>query len=73
MTTYKRTRTERFFLSRNHGGGYKATIEHRGRLYHCHINDSTLWDDYHGAHVFNTRTQAINIMYDICKRENNLK
>lgn len=73
MKHYKKTIEERFSLVRRRGGGYLAIIEYRGKAYTCIINDSTLWDDYHGCHVFNTRTQAIRIMYNECKRENNLR
>ena len=73
MTRIKETIEDRFWLLRRRGGGYTATIKYRKEYYSCKIEDATLWDDYHECHIFNTRKQAIHIMYNEVKRVNNLK
>lgn len=63
-------------------GQYRVSIDYRGKVYHCHSNNSLAWDRYHdGQREYEpdckvlcsyTYKQSLMAFYGECKRKNNL-
>lgn len=54
-------------------GTYEVRITYRGRDYSCRTNNSLAWDAIRwGDRSYYTRRQALQALYDECRRKNNI-
>ena len=54
-------------------GAYQVRISYYGREYCCRSNNSMAWDAIrYGDKSYYTRRQALQALYDECRRKNNI-
>lgn len=55
-------------------GSYRVTIEYRNHTYSCISNNSLAYDAWRNDdHSYYTEKQALQALYDECKRKNGLR
>lgn len=71
--TQKELSEKMYALARVGSGSYKVTIEYRNKLYYCTSHNSLAWDAImHDDYSSYTAKQAMQALYDECKRKNGL-